>query len=165
MFSPTTIVLGFVASMIVAGGASAASQPRLHGSLTMQHGRVAAQHWRGEARGSRPGITHLGMEALGVTPSYGYGDNYPSYGSAAYRGERAPVRVASGGGVSEGRAAAEEPFGRAPPFGWSYDEPEDTYGRQTPDYGPGITYAAPVSPYRWAYSSENFPGTEFMGGR
>jgi hypothetical protein len=170
MSSPRTIAVGFIASIIVAGlapagaafAASAASQAsgvRLHGALTMQHGR---RYERDSGSGSR-----LGLEALGVTGSYGYGDDYPSYGSSAYRGDSGPSRVASRGVLSEGRAAAvdEEPSGYFTPRAWAYDPPESIYGRQTSDYGPGITYAAPVSPYRWAYSSEDFPGTEFMRGR
>jgi hypothetical protein len=167
MFSPRTIAVGFIASIIVAGlapagAASAASQTtdgaRLHAHLTVQHARLTAEHARARRRGS-----HLGLEALGVTPSYGYGDDYPTYGSAAYRDDSGYSRVASRGALGEGRAAAvDEGFA---PRAWAYDPPESTYGRQTQDYGPGYTYAAPVSPYRWAYSSENFPGTEFMGGR
>ena len=109
MSSPRTIAVGFIASIIVAGlapagaafAASAASQAsgvRLHGALTMQHGR---RYERDSGFGSR-----LGLEALGVTGSYGYGDDYPSYGSSAYRGDSGPSRVASRGVLSEGRAAA-----------------------------------------------------------
>jgi hypothetical protein len=47
----------------------------------------------------------------------------------------------------------------------SYVPPESTYGRQTPNYGPGITLPAPLPPYRWAFSTEHFPGLEFMRGR
>jgi hypothetical protein len=171
MSSPGMIAIGFFASIVAAGlasagAASAASQThdgaRLHGRLTMQHARLDAQHAPVGGRGSR-----LGLEALGVTGSYGYGDDYPSYGSSAYRGDSGRSRVASRGVLSEGRAAAvdEEPSGYFAPRAWAYDPPESIYGRQTQDYGPGVTYAAPVSPYRWAYSSEDFPGTEFMRGR
>jgi hypothetical protein len=165
MSSPRTIALCFIASIIVtglapAGAVSAASQTtggaRFHGRLTAQHARVD----RGSSR--------LGLEALGVAGSYGYGDDYPAYGSQAYRHDSGPSRVASRGVLTEGRAAAvdEDPSGYPLREGWtSYQPIESIYGRQTSDYGPGVTYAAPVSPYRWAYSSENFPGTEFMGGR
>jgi hypothetical protein len=161
MSSPRTIAIGCVASIIIAGlapagAASAASRTtdgaRFHARLTLRHARV-------EARGSR-----LGLEALGVTGSYGYGDDYPSDRSLAYRYDSGPSR----GLLREGRAAAldDEPSGYPAYRGWAgYQPTESIYGRQTQDYGPGITYAAPVSPYRWAYSSENFPGTEFMGGR
>jgi hypothetical protein len=170
MLSPRTIGVGFIASIIVAalapaGVASAATQTtagaRLHARLTMQRARI-------ETPASRPRVSRLGLEALGVTPSYGYGDDYPSHGSAAYRNDSGPSRFEPRGVPGEGRVAAADEgfFGYPAHQGWvSYEPVDDTYGRQTPDYGPGYTYAAPVSPYRWAYSSENFPGTEFMGGR
>ena len=156
MSAPATIAIGFVAALIAAnlapaGVASAASQTTAGARL---HARLTVQHTRAEGRG-----LSLGLEALGVTPSYGYGDDYPSYGSSAYRG----ARVASRGVPSEGRAAAVD--GYRGPQAWSYDPPESIYGSPTQNYGPGYTYAAPVSPYRWAYSSEDFPGTEFMRGR
>jgi hypothetical protein len=165
MFSPRTIAVGFIASIIVAGlapaDAASAASARLHARLTMQHERVGTP-------ALRPRISRLGLEALGVTPSYGYGDDYPSYGSAAYRNDSGPSRFEPRGVPSEGRVATADEgfFGYPAHQGWTAFEPvDDTYGRQTPNYGPGYTYAAPVSPYRWAYSSENFPGTEFMGGR
>lgn len=125
------------------------------------HHAAALSHRRLDGRGSR-----LGLAALGVTPSYGYGDDYPAYGGAPYNDNERAGHI-----IIEGRAAAideDAPNSMARESQNPYLSPGSTYGRhgrQTPNYGPGVTYAAPVSPYRWAYNSEQFPGTEFMGGR
>jgi len=165
---PRNVTVALFVSIILAGSAligvsSAASAtiraksgPRLYGAIAVVQSKKPIK------RSSR-----LGLEALGVTGSYGYGDDYPIYGSQAYNDDRQSRRVTSRRGLQEGRAAAiGDSVGYVPPDGrGAYETPESTYGRQTSDYGPGVIYAAPVSPYRWAYSPENFSGTEFMGGR
>lgn len=165
MFSPKLVAIGLVAPVLVAAltpvGASAASPAK--SAIKGHDARSTAWRGRYDKRDSR-----LGLEALGVSGSYGYGDDYPSYGSRAYNHDERRSSVASRGALVEGRAAAtdDEPSSY-PAWGGrdSFASPGSTYGRQTPDYGPGVTFAAPVSPYRWAYSSGAFPGTEFMGGR
>lgn len=162
------IATGTLVSIVLAGSApigfdfpaSAASRASVGAKL--HNARAGSRTRKPIERSSR-----LGLAALGVTGSYGYGDDYPSYGSRAYDNDRQSLRATSHPILQEGRAAAIEDSGGYPSFdaGDAYFSPGGTYGRQTPNYGPGITYAAPVSPYRWAYSSENFPGTEFMGGR
>jgi hypothetical protein len=155
-----SIILAGSAPIGVSSAASAATWTkaggRLHGAITV------APHRRPIERSSR-----LGLEALGVTGSYGYGDDYPAYGSEAYSADTQSRRATSHRFPQEGRAAAiGDSVGYVPRDGrGAFETPESTYGRQTSDDGPGIIYASPVSPYRWAYSSENFPGTEFMGGR
>jgi hypothetical protein len=155
-----SIILAGLASIAASSAASAAIRTKtgakFHGAITIARSKTPIE------RGSK-----LGLEALGVTGSYGYGDDYPSYGSQAYNDNGQSRRVTSHRGLREGRAAAVgSSVGYVPPDGrGAYETPESTYGRQTSNYGPGVIYAAPVSPYRWAYSSENFPGTEFMGGR
>jgi hypothetical protein len=132
---------------------SASTANRAYGSLRVQHvGSTPSRRLRGRNY-------KLGVDALGVTGSYGYGDDYASYDSGRSHSAR--------GVLNEGRAAAIDDESRVYPTrqNWAYESPGSTYGRQTPNYGPGVTFAAPVSPYRWAYSSDQFPGTEFMGGR
>jgi hypothetical protein len=149
------VAFGIGASNAVAATVRAKSGARVYGAIAVVQSRKPVE------RSSR-----LGLKALGVTGSYGYGDDYPAYGSQAHNDDGQSRRV-SHRGLQEGRAAAiGESVGHVPPDGrGAYETPESTYGRQTSDYGPGFIYAAPVSPYRWAYSSEDFPGTEFTGGR
>jgi hypothetical protein len=158
---PSRISTGVFSLIFVAGlsyadvALSASTSTRAYGSLRVQHVGSAPSYRRLRGRDY-----DLGLEALGVTGSYGYGDDYASYDSGRSHSAR--------GVPTEGRAAAIDDESRVYPTrqNWgSHESPGSTYGRQTPNYGPGVTFAAPVSPYRWAYSSDQFPGTEFMGGR
>lgn len=84
--------------------------------------------------------------------------NVPANSPYAVMGYDAGSDYRGSSGLTEGRAAYVEPDA-------DYGRPGSVYGQSGNDYAPGFSNGAPVSPYRWAYSSEDFPGTEFMGGR
>jgi hypothetical protein len=166
--TPKNVAVALIFSLILEGltfasvSSSAAATMRATGSVKIHSARVVARRRNPVER------TRLGLAALGVTGSYGYGDDYPLYGSEAFNHDRRLSTPTSHRAVMEGRGAAIDDNSsgyRAAGNRGAYLSPGSTYGRHTSDYGPGVTYASPVSLYRWAYSSENFPGTEFMSGQ